>query len=222
MGPLHWILVEFVPRVSWSVVAAGSVYYFRGEIQDFLKRATKIGPSGAEAAAPQPQTAPPTTPEAADTLKPPQLTPPEPTDDEVLARIEANIRETLRQRRAESFTPEQAKAFFVKEYAKLMLLSFYQNVGHIIFGTQIKLLKYLIEHRAQTRADIAFIYDEHEKKISESRSPMPPNFDKWMGYLLTSGLVALESGYYSITPLGRKFVVEFLPSTNISEMTRPA
>jgi hypothetical protein len=225
MGPAHWILVDFVPKVIWPTLAGGSIYCFRSEIRDFLRRATKIGVSGAEAVAPepQPQIAPPTTSDVTDVLGPPTDTPKLllPTDDEVLIVVERNVRDSVEQMGVENYNLEQAKELFIKEYAKLMLSSFYQNVGHIIFGSQIKLMKFLIEQGPRTRFDIIFIFEEHAKKISESKGSMPPDFDKWIGYLLTSGLVSLSNGYYTITPLGRKFVVEFLQGAKISEFNRP-
>jgi hypothetical protein len=214
MGPFHWILVDFVAKVAWPIVIGGLAFTFRQEIKGVVVRIIEIGPTGAKIAPPPQQTAPAITGATALASKVGQ-------QDEALSEFEQALRNHPEVQAAEKLSQNEAKEFFIREYAKLQIISLFQNITNNIFGTQVALLKSLRAIKMMSRNEVDEIYKTHVEKIRRSGVKLEPNFSLWITYLINSKLVASNSdGSFVLTPLGRKFVDEAIPAAGINEDTR--
>jgi hypothetical protein len=227
-----WTHLFFV-EASWPIVVCLIVFYFREQIKDFSKRVVEIGLTGAKAVAPPTQITHPLS-EVGDSAaflgtvenRPTGSGFSLPVPDPAVAEVERTVLENIEQLKArgidtDNLSKEEQKNLFVREYAILLLRCKFQFIGSQIFGTQMALLRRLDSSPPQSQDALVPIFEDHKKRLAEAGIAFVPDFYSWIGFLLSTKLVTVNSdGFYSITPFGKLFLNVYAPASKLTEATR--
>ena len=187
---LEWAKTTFdlLKGIAWPFAAFGIVWIFRKQIRDRIPDLASFGPSGA-------------------VLNPPQQR----ISSQQLATLEvashplATVNMVVDIVRADlaDFTPEAKEPRLIRALAEARVLTNFESVFGVIFGSQIEALKLLLE------GPIAF--SDAEKRFEEEVSPIATggqdslSFEAWSRFLLFTYLVELNGDQFSITQKGRDF-----------------
>ena len=137
------IAIDFLPSVIWPLGIFALVFYFREELKDFSRRLIKLGPGGAEAAAPQ-QTA------ISDHLNP--LEQEIIVNDPLLQRWEKPIRDDISKfSNGGKNNQTNLMDILIRDLASSRQRVEFETVSRQIFGTQISLLRHLLNGNGKTR-----------------------------------------------------------------------
>jgi hypothetical protein len=215
---LHLFFVEALGLFVWPFVVWQIGRSHREEVKGFLGRLIKLGPTGAEAV--PPSFAPQSSVDVIKNATTQGLSLPLPPADEVIAQIEQNVIETLKQRQIDldKLSESEKNALFLREYATLARNYHFDMIANQIFGTQVAVLRQLDNSPSQSKRALDPIFEEHVQKVKERDIP-PVDFFGWISFLLNTKLVAInDDGNYIITAMGRQFLQ--LCSLRVNETTR--
>jgi hypothetical protein len=80
----------------------------------------------------------------------------------------------------------------------------HERTYHQIFGSQIALLQTMQGLPPMSSDQIRSFFDDAARKYPEPYKDFP--FERWLGFLTFSGLIAQRDGRYEITDYGRSFL----------------
>lgn len=189
------IAIDFLPWVIWPIGIFLLIFYFRKELKDFSRRLIKLGPGGAEAAAPQ-QTA---TPNYQNLLDQEII-----INDPILQPWEKPIRDHILEfKNSGKYGDTDLMNILIRDLANSRQRVAFETISRQIFGTQISLLRHLLSGDENTRENLTDIFNEHKKRTEEFGHS---SFDVWIGYMLQFDLVAMKAGKYQITEMGKLYL----------------
>ncbi|HDL7138525.1 TPA: hypothetical protein PXM60_002581 [Yersinia enterocolitica] len=96
--------------------------------------------------------------------------------------------------------------------------SSYSWVYIFIYGSQIAFLEHLNRQHTYTgvyHGAAKSYYEAYVEKVPEMKTVS--NFDSWIGFLLSQGLIFNDSGHYKISDYGKGFLV-YMTVSNLSSM----
>src|SRR5262245_58121112 len=95
----------------------------------------------------------------------------------------------------------------------------FRFIASLILGTQLAFLEELALREPIERDDVKYCYDFYRKRCAEE-IVLPNSFDDWAGYLIPAGIIEEDQGAYTLTDLGRDFILNFAPANSLSLKTR--
>jgi hypothetical protein len=220
-----WLKVgrTIIVDAAWPIVALVGLLLFRQPLGKLIGRIRRAGLTGVEA---EPevsqQEAPSIKEQIAEGLRQTTggnaLTLPAPTP--LIKFVEGNITETLKQRGLDNLSTDDQKRLFIREYALLTIKAHFEQIGRLIFGTQILLLKRLQVDGPIGRQAAMAIFRKHVRRLRDAAISRPANFDAWIDYLIQTDLIRVnDQDCYTLQPLGEDFLL-FAKASNLTEETR--
>lgn len=199
--------VALLGAVAWPIAALAIAGRFKEPISSLLARAQKVSAFGVEAHLPlQNQSAGSATsnPEAG-LSSPKQLTvSPYPPAEPLLATFERNLEDHLD---GEDLTPEQKRAWLIRIAGTWWLAARHEVHYRLIYGSQIRFLKYLNLVQKIRYADARNFFEIDAGPKEDPRI----TFEAWLGFLMDADDVVVtgdspDDKTVTIQPLGRAFL----------------
>ena len=204
-------IVALIGALAWPVLIGWALWYFRADIRALFPRIRQFGMSGVSVD-PLPQ-------------QPQAVTPPEaPSSQGIFSEFIASeilkpATETIVQTIPSSVpnTDAARRDFFLHAAATLNVLLAFERTYRAIFGSQIALLKTINEQMSLSVNNARILYDSTARSFPEPYTQAEITFDKWLGFLIGTGLVTREGDKLQLTPFGRgflRYMVEYRLSEN--------
>lgn len=181
------ILFDLIKGVSWPLAAFGIVFIFRHQIRERFPDLISLGTGGAVLQARQQTASAPTTPLA--TL-PHELPSVNALVDVIRIELE-QIAVPFREQR------------LIGALAEARLLTNFEFIFGLIFGTQIKFLA-LLKDGPMTVTEVTQFFKNDVIPVNKEFETL--GVDKWLWFLTEQALVVAEANTISITTKGRDFL----------------
>lgn len=190
-----------VGSITWPLLIAGVVYYFRDDIKAALRRLKELGLTGVKLDIPTTQQQPIATAPAAPTAKDlvsgiKQFISPEQIDPAV-NKIKAELQAQT------SNTAEQLE-IMIHGVASLNIQLAHERTYRIIFGSQTSALVSMNNPGGASEETLKQIYTGATTQYPEFYKDF--SFEKWIGFLINSGLAVRNGSLYETTAYGRGFL----------------
>ncbi|MCF6100361.1 hypothetical protein [Mesorhizobium muleiense] len=202
---MQWleIIVDLLKGIAWPAAILIVAQLFSSDIRAILPRLRKAGPSGVELDAPEQQ----------QRIEPPSSGIPDDPDLPVPTAALAILEERLR-KQIETKPEAKRQPILLRELAISRLITLFERVHRLIFGSQIDLLKSLNLTGPKSMELVRPYYDE--AAILSPDFYKDYDFDKWLSFLTSAELVEIKDGQMDITETGREFLV-YMVNTRLIE-----
>lgn len=110
--------------------------------------------------------------------------------------IEADLKRQL------STSPYKKIDIMVRDSASYRIATEFERIYRIIFGSQMRLLRYLNTNGNLTDKDVARFFKQEKKKMPDSDIELGP----WTRFIVSQGLMEYKNNGYKITNKGAAFV----------------
>jgi hypothetical protein len=189
-----WKLVaDFVVGVSWPAAVVLTALVFKKEIGAMLPQVSEAGPGGLKFREPRPSQQQPPAVENVNSER-----------SQFSAVLQGAM--TSLQKELKDLPPDEKIERLIRHAAIMQVSAYFESVYANIFGSQIKALQTLNSLQTSTEADARAFYDsEAVAKNPEAYANF--SFERWVAFLVNGGLVDHANETYSITDLGREFLV---------------
>ena len=211
------IMADLLKALAWPLAFVIGLIIFRKQIQPLFDRELKLGPQGIEIGkrAADTQTPAKAAISPLEELKPDQLKPlPGKSRTPALASLEVDLKSNLRaQLESGEIKPGDEIDILISELAQARMLELFARTYASIFGSQLRGLKHLNEHRSATVAEARQLFEEARSSDPDFYGTY--TFEQWLSFMVSSHLIAVSDDKITITPVGRDFLV-YLTATGRS------
>jgi len=183
--------------VATALVAIVAIWFLRAPLTRFIDRAKKISAGGIESAPPSQQV--PADFKKSETSELFKL-----FENEVVWTQAAAVRNDLDARGISE--PGHREEALIRSLAATQIARSFDAAYYLIWGSQLALLQHLnpFGETGVAEAPARPLYDAvaaaHPDVYGES------SFEEWLGFLVSSGLIARSPGHIKITVFGREFL----------------
>lgn len=198
------IIFKFAGDAAWPTSAFGICFLFREAIRKAIGRAKSASAMGAsvELAPAEQEKHMLTSDEVVSGATAQALSGKLPPPNEYLAPLEEHFRQVLDENG--NISSEERESWLVRFASSFTDLWRQEQHYRLIFGSQIAFLNHLNLFGSQDFASVKSFFDLH----GESPAPIPAyNFENWLGFMLSNRDIVLADGRYTLTPLGKRFLV---------------
>jgi hypothetical protein len=210
------LFVELIKGIAWPVVVAAILWWFRQPILAQLSRVTEVGPTGVKLSPPPAQV--PTPPGSGEVLSGARgeasgRGEPIASPDAAVAigeikgaypHLEPVVDDIRRDLARVAKTDDEKIEVLIHAVAARNIQLSLERTYRQIFGSQIALLHTMQGLLPMSSDQIRSFYDDAARNYPEPYKDFP--FERWSGFLTSSGLIAERNGRYEITNYGRAFL----------------
>lgn len=198
-------IVDLMKGIAWPLAIVAATWLFRSEIRGLVPRIEELGPGGVKLRRPE---------AAATEQKKIESGPSQASGDiqlqdipglgrtEAIAELEKLLHSALE---AQTETAEARVNRLIRLLAEARLTAEFERIYRVIYGSQIAGLnalnsegRVLLEDARRRFEPVALAHPDLYKD---------GGFDRWLGFLLHTGLVTRRDEAVELTPLGRDFLV---------------
>jgi len=190
------MFVDLVKGLSWPVVVAVVLIYYRSEFGILIPRMTEAGPTGVKFGPAIKQMEEGNALSSVSKVNRSNVILPAPTP--AVAIVEEIIQKNI----SEIEKDDQVR-FLVRDLASARVTYSFERIYNIIFGSQIEALKRLNQNVKVSVSDAQEFFNEYYKKNPDA---YPYGFDGWVRFLKEQVFVKEEDGMFEITDIGREFL----------------
>ena len=182
------------------------ILLFKKDISTLLGRTKKIGKGGIEIVSSELQKSSQSKSSTEELMR---------TFDSVsLLENEKRIKEDLEERKLAD--PQDKIDVLVRHLAVYQLSYLFERFNNSIFGSQISILQHLnSKSLGETAEPLEPFYANAAKKYPETYADYP--FENYLSFLVTAGLLEKKDERYSVTALGRDFLIYLVNSAAPTE-----
>lgn len=181
-------------HLAWPLAVIIIVFVFRKQISNLIERIQKISKSGIQTHPQQPQETTDRSSAAEELMRA--------FDSITLREQEENIRRNLEQR---GITEQQERInILIRHLAAAQLIRHFEYVNNMIWGSQIRLLRFL--NTLSTGATVNMVRPFYEQANLPGEFAERYPIESYLDFLTSNNLVILEGDHYKITQLGRDFL----------------
>jgi hypothetical protein len=191
---------DLIKGIAWPLMILWVVLLFRKQVADLIPRIVRLGKDGVEVSpAARLQTLAGQTPSEAEELAKARFA--QAPTPQFIKDLETDIWNQLETNPNEEKLPLAVRAI---AYARTAVRC--ERTYGLIFGSQIRGLRELINPTKPVTVDDAKTYYEENVKVAHTSFYKDFPFEAWLGFLVSQELVEVEDGLIRISDFGRWFL----------------